>query len=69
MEKLHAPLPKIDGHLARECHAWPGEARDRFGRFEQAWKAAILAFPVLLAALMDHGAARFRGDDLVGMKG
>ena len=68
MEKLHAPLPEIDRHLARERHARPGQAGDRLGRFEQAWKAAIFAFPVFLAALMDHGAARFRRDDLIGMK-
>ena len=62
--QLHTALAEMKRHLLAEGLGRPGQAGDAFMPFEQAREARELAVPVLLPALVDHGMAGFRGDDL-----
>ena len=67
--ELDGALAKIDGHALLEGHGGPREAGNGLVALEEAREAAEFGVPVLLPALVDHGVAFFRGDDLARLEG
>ena len=59
---------ELDGELVAEGHGRPGEAGDGLGLLEQPRHPAVLALPVLLAALGDEVLGLLGADDDLGVE-
>ena len=67
--QLAAVTTELDGELVAEGHGRPGEAGDGLGLLEQPRHPAVLALPVLLAALGDEVLGLLGADDDLGVEG
>src|SRR4051812_13945892 len=67
-DQLAAVAAELDGQLVAEGQGGPGEAGDRLRLLEQPRHPAVLALPVLLAALGDQLPGLLRADDHLGVE-
>src|SRR3712207_3893000 len=68
-DQLAAVAAELDGQLVAEGHGGPGQAGDGLGLLEQPRHPAVLALPVLLAALLDEVLGLLGADDHLGVEG